>query len=71
MSTLPALCLFDLDGTLVSEEDGVDEATALVAEELRQRGHSVSDALLGGAVVDSDRSDGVSRLVSISSLFTA
>lgn len=38
--------VFDLDGTLVSEEDGVDEATALVAEELRQRGHSVSDALL-------------------------
>ena len=41
-----AAVVFDLDGTLVSEEDGVDEATAAVARELRQRGHAVSNALL-------------------------
>ncbi len=41
-----AAVVFDLDGTLVSEEVGVDEATAAVARELRLRGHQVSDTLL-------------------------
>ena len=41
-----AAVVFDLDGTLVSEEEGVDRATAHVAQELRQRGHAVADALL-------------------------
>lgn len=38
--------VFDLDGTLVSEEDGVQQATAMVAQALRERGHPVLDARL-------------------------
>jgi HAD superfamily hydrolase (TIGR01549 family) len=41
-----AAAVFDLDGTLVSEEDGVEQATALVAHALRERGHPVPDARL-------------------------
>lgn len=41
--------LFDLDGTLVSEQVGVEAATARVAAALRDRGHAVSDEALNAA----------------------
>jgi len=36
--------LFDLDGTLVSERDGVERSRAAVAALIRDHGHDVSDA---------------------------
>jgi FMN phosphatase YigB (HAD superfamily) len=41
--------IFDLDGTLVSEEHGVEEATAAVAEALSAEGYAVSGDALNAA----------------------
>ncbi len=41
--------IFDLDGTLISEETGVEEATASVADALRARGYDVSGPALNAA----------------------
>ena len=41
--------IFDLDGTLVSEVDGVERATDQVAAALREHGHDVSGEALNAA----------------------
>ncbi|HJN91155.1 MAG TPA: HAD family hydrolase [Dehalococcoidia bacterium] len=41
--------IFDLDGTLVSEEHGVEQATAAVAEALSSQGYAVSGEALNAA----------------------
>ena len=48
--------LFDLDGTLVSEVDGVERATDLVAAALRERGHEVDGSALNAARAEVVRS---------------
>ena len=55
MRTRYRAVFFDLDGTLISERAGVDEARAAVAGMLREQGHAVSDeqyAAAAKAVID-------------------